>query len=70
MKLYIGQPVKIIANESAHRFKIGEIVKLRSVEEGRISAWCNNYTTEAHGRGGWWWINKKDFVPIFGAKVV
>lgn len=69
MKLYIGQPVKIIANESAHRFEIGEIVKLRSVKGG-ISAWCNNHTTEAHGRGDWWWIDENDFVPIFGAKVV
>ena len=68
-KFHVGQKVKIVANEAGHQFKIGDIVELRTIARGGISAWYPKQKRDVHGRGGWWWVSESDIRPI-GARVV
>lgn len=69
MKIKTGDRVKIVENHSGHQFAIGAVVEIRSIERGVLSAWEPCHTNMNHGFGGFWWISKKDFVPV-KAKVI
>lgn len=64
MGFYKGQCVKIVANHAGHRFKLGEIVEIRtdaSYHRG-LSAYHLNHKGDLHGVD-YWWVNSYDIIP-------
>jgi len=51
MKYKKGDYVKITANNSGHEFEIGEVVNIKTVEEGEYTA---------HNFEDYWYINDED----------